>query len=111
LAGFQASDSARQQVWTLIAEEKETGLRPEQKLDMDDSPKLEHLLVLAKAKAPVAGAMPEPRPFSPRPLSSSLQKPNGDFVGRPLAGAFSERAQARGLRQTESSRLKASARR
>jgi len=55
LAGFQASDSARQRVWTLIAKEKETGLLPEEKLELDDSLKLEHLLVLAKAKARLAG--------------------------------------------------------
>jgi hypothetical protein len=42
LAGFQASDQARERVWALIAKEKETGL------------KLEHLLVLAKAKARLA---------------------------------------------------------
>ena len=55
LAGFQASASARQRVWTLIAKEKETGLLPEEKLELDDYLKLEHLLVLAKAKARLAG--------------------------------------------------------
>ena len=39
-----------------------------------------------------AAALSWPRPFSPMSGSSVLQKPNGDFVGRPLAGAFSERA-------------------
>jgi len=42
-------------VWTLIAKEKETGLLPEEKLELDDSLKLEHLLVLTKAKARLAG--------------------------------------------------------
>ncbi len=52
-----------------------------------------------------AEAWAKPRRFSPTPFSSNIQKPNGDFVGRPLAGAFSERAQARCLRQSESIRL------
>lgn len=54
LADFQPSDSARQRVWDLIAKEKETGLLPEEKLELDDYLKLEHLLVLAKAKARLA---------------------------------------------------------
>jgi hypothetical protein len=54
LADFQASDQARQRVWALIAKEKETGLLPEEKLELDDYLKLEHLLVLAKAKARLA---------------------------------------------------------
>ena len=54
LAGFQASQEARNRVWTLIAKEKETGLLPEEKLELDDYLKLEHLLVLAKAKARLA---------------------------------------------------------
>jgi hypothetical protein len=54
LAGFQASDQARQRVWALIAKEKETGLLPEERLELDDYLKLEHLLVLAKAKARLA---------------------------------------------------------
>ncbi len=54
LADFQASDQARERVWALIAKEKETGLLPEEKLELDDYLKLEHLLVLAKAKARLA---------------------------------------------------------
>lgn len=54
LADFQPSDSARRRVWDLIAKEKETGLLPEEKLELDDYLKLEHLLVLAKAKARLA---------------------------------------------------------
>ena len=48
---------------------------------------------------------PWPRPFSATSLSSDIQKPQGDFVGRPLAGAFSERAQVRCLRRFQVFRL------
>jgi hypothetical protein len=51
LADFKASDAARQRVWTLIAKEKDTGLMPEEKAELDDYLRLEHLIVLAKAKA------------------------------------------------------------
>jgi hypothetical protein len=51
LANFRASDGARRRVWTLIAKEKESGLLPEEKVELDDYLKLEHLVVLAKAKA------------------------------------------------------------
>ena len=51
LAGFQPSTEARQRIWELIAKEKETGLLAEEKLELDDYMKLEHLLVLAKARA------------------------------------------------------------
>jgi len=54
LADFQPSEQARQRVWALIAKEKETGLLPDEKLELDDYLKLEHLLVLAKAKARLA---------------------------------------------------------
>jgi hypothetical protein len=55
LASFRASDEARQRVWALIAKEKESGLLPEEKVELDDFLKLEHLVVLAKAKALAAG--------------------------------------------------------
>jgi hypothetical protein len=51
LAKFKASDQARQRVWALIAKEKESGLLPEEKLELDDYLKLEHLVILAKAKS------------------------------------------------------------
>ena len=54
LAEFQASDHARQRIWTLIDKEKETGLLPEETLELEDYLKLEHLIVLAKAKARLA---------------------------------------------------------
>jgi hypothetical protein len=51
LANFKASDEARQRVWTLIAKEKDSGLLPEEKMELEDYMKLEHLVVLAKARA------------------------------------------------------------
>jgi hypothetical protein len=46
---------ARQRIWALIEKEKEFGLLPEEKVELDDYLKLEHLPVLAKAKARLAG--------------------------------------------------------
>jgi hypothetical protein len=54
LANFKVSDEARQRVWALIAKEKESGLLPEEKLELDDYLKLEHLVILAKAKGSTA---------------------------------------------------------
>jgi hypothetical protein len=54
LADFQPTEQARQRVWALIAKEKDAGLLPDEKLELDDFLKLEHLLVLAKAKARLA---------------------------------------------------------
>jgi hypothetical protein len=51
LANFKASEKTRRRVWTLIAKEKESGLLPDQKAELDDYLKLEHLVVMAKAKA------------------------------------------------------------
>lgn len=53
-ANFQASEQTRQRVWALIQKEKEIGLLPEEKTELDDYLKLEHLMVLAKAKARAA---------------------------------------------------------
>jgi len=55
LADFRASDQTRQRVWALIAKEKESGLLPEEKVELDDFLKLEHLVLLAKARALAAG--------------------------------------------------------
>ena len=55
LASFRASDGARQRVWALVAKEKESGLLPQEKVELDDFLKLEHLLALAKARALAAG--------------------------------------------------------
>lgn len=51
LAGFHSSEDARHRIWSLIEKEKQSGLLPEEKLELEDYLKLEHLLVLAKAKA------------------------------------------------------------
>jgi hypothetical protein len=51
LANFKASDETRQRVWTLIVREKESGLLPEEKVELDDYLKLEHLVVLAAKHA------------------------------------------------------------
>lgn len=55
LASFKPSDGARQRVWALVAKEKESGLLPQEKVELDDFLKLEHLIVLAKAKALAPG--------------------------------------------------------
>lgn len=54
LADFQPSTEARLRIWALVAKEKDAGLLPEEKLELDDYMKLEHLLVLTKAKARLA---------------------------------------------------------
>lgn len=51
LAAFQPSEQTRRRVWDLIAKEKDHGLMPDEKLELEDYLKLEHLFVLAKAKA------------------------------------------------------------
>jgi hypothetical protein len=55
LADFRASDEARQRVWALVTKEKESSLLPQEKVELDDFLKLEHLMILAKAKALAAG--------------------------------------------------------
>jgi hypothetical protein len=55
LTSFKPSDESRQRVWTLVAKEKEYGLLPQEKVELDDFLKLEHLIVLAKAKALAGG--------------------------------------------------------
>jgi hypothetical protein len=51
LANFKASEKTRRRVWDLVAKEKEPGLLPEQKAELDDYLKLEHLVVMTKARA------------------------------------------------------------
>jgi hypothetical protein len=51
LASFRASEATRQRVWHLVRKEKEHGLTPEEQCELDDYEKLEHLLILAKAKS------------------------------------------------------------
>ena len=55
LADFKVSDEARQGVWALITREKESGLAAHEKIELEGFLKLEHLVVLAKAKALAAG--------------------------------------------------------
>jgi len=56
LANFRASESTRRRVWELVSKEKESGLTPDEKSELDDYERLEHLLILAKAKARNHGA-------------------------------------------------------
>ncbi len=55
LANFNVSSETRQKVWELIAKEKESGLLAPEKVELEDFLKLEHLVLLAKAKALAAG--------------------------------------------------------
>jgi len=55
LASFTASKEARERVWDLIAKEKESGLIPEERTELDDYLRLDHLVVMAKAKALAGG--------------------------------------------------------
>ncbi len=51
LAEFHASEEAQRRVWELIEKEKQDGLLPVEKLELEDFLKLEHLVFVAKAKA------------------------------------------------------------
>jgi hypothetical protein len=51
VADFQASPEAKARVEWLIRTEKNDGLTPEQKSELDDFMALEHLMRLAKARA------------------------------------------------------------
>jgi hypothetical protein len=55
LVQFRPSESTRQRVWDLVQKEKESGLTPDEKSELDDYERLEHLLILAKAKARLQG--------------------------------------------------------
>ena len=50
LVAFQASETTRRRVWELVQKEKEIGLTPDEKCELDEYEQLEHLLILAKAK-------------------------------------------------------------
>jgi hypothetical protein len=56
LVNFRPSDSTRQRVWELVNKEKEAGLTPDEKCELDDYERLEHLLILTRAKARGNGA-------------------------------------------------------
>jgi hypothetical protein len=51
LVSFRASEATRERVWHLVQKEKEQGLTPDERCELDDYEKLEHLLILAKARA------------------------------------------------------------
>ncbi|MBI2926413.1 MAG: hypothetical protein HYY24_12030 [Verrucomicrobia bacterium] len=51
LLGFRPSDATRQRVWQLVQKEKDEGLTPDEQCELDEYERLEHLLILAKAKA------------------------------------------------------------
>jgi len=51
LTAFRPSEATRRRVWELVAKEKEHGLAPDEKCELDDYEKLEHLLILARSKA------------------------------------------------------------
>ena len=51
LVNFRPSESTRQRVWDLVHKEKETGLTPDEKSELDDYERVEHLLILARSKA------------------------------------------------------------
>lgn len=48
---FQASDKTKARVADLIHREKTTGLTPEEKAELDSYEELEHIMILAKARA------------------------------------------------------------
>jgi hypothetical protein len=51
LVAFHPSEATRRRVWELVQKEKEDGLTPDEKCELDEYEQLEHLLILAKAKA------------------------------------------------------------
>lgn len=56
LVNFRPSEATRRRVWELVEKEKQEGLTPDEKCELDDYERLEHLLILAKAKARTHGA-------------------------------------------------------
>lgn len=51
LLKFQPSEESRNRVMELIRKERESGLLPEEKNELDDYLRLEHVMRLAKARA------------------------------------------------------------
>ncbi len=47
LVAIQPSEATRRRVWELVEREKEEGLTPDEKCELDDYERLEHLLILA----------------------------------------------------------------
>jgi DNA replicative helicase MCM subunit Mcm2 (Cdc46/Mcm family) len=50
-ANFQASEKVRERVWELARREKDEGLTPAEKAELDTCAQIEHVLRLAKARA------------------------------------------------------------
>jgi len=50
LADFQSSEATRARVWQLVHKEREEGLTPDEKCELDEYEQLEHLLILTRAK-------------------------------------------------------------
>ncbi len=50
LANFRPSEATRQRVWGLVHKEKDEGLTPDEECELDEYERLEHLLILARAK-------------------------------------------------------------
>ena len=51
VAGFHPSPAAQRRVMELIEREKESGLSPDERAELDHFMELEHILRMAKAKA------------------------------------------------------------
>lgn len=51
LAAFRPSDQATQRVAELVAKSKDGTISPEEQSELDDYLQLEHILILAKARA------------------------------------------------------------
>ncbi len=51
LAEFRPSDNTRQRVWELVNREKEAGLTPDERCELDEYERIEHLLILTRAEA------------------------------------------------------------
>jgi hypothetical protein len=51
LAGFHPSEGTRRRVWELVSKEKDAGLTPDERSELDDYERLEHLLILTRAEA------------------------------------------------------------
>ena len=51
LADFEASQPTKERIAELIRREKNEGLTPEEKCELDDCLQVEHLMILVKARA------------------------------------------------------------
>lgn len=51
LVAFHPWESTRRRVWQFVQKEKDDGLTPDEQCQLNEYEQLEHLLILAKAKA------------------------------------------------------------